>query len=66
MDEDIGTELLSIADVARRVGSSEQTVRIWIRSGLLLGLRLPGEWRVRGSDLEEWLASRLHEPVQGD
>ena len=66
MEKEIGIELLSIADVARRVGSSEQTVRIWIRSGLLPGLRLPGEWRIRRSDFEEWLDSRVHEPVQGD
>lgn len=57
--------LLSVAEVARRLDVSEETVRRWLREGRLPGYRLGGGrsgWRISESDLAEFLRSTRHEP----
>ena len=51
------TELLSPAEVARRLGVHRGSVYRWIGDGELPALRLgqDGPLRVRGDALEEWL-----------
>jgi excisionase family DNA binding protein len=49
--------LLSVREVARMLGVSENTVRGWARSGHLPGCRLGGIpiWRFRPADIERYL-----------
>ncbi len=51
--------LLTVADVARRVRVSRETVRRWLRAGELRGLRLGGTklgYRIRAADLDRFLS----------
>ncbi len=51
-------KLLKPEDVAERLNVTAFTVREWLRNGKLKGIRLAGKvWRVRPSDLEEFLAA---------
>lgn len=47
--------LLSVPEVARRLGVRQETVRTWLREGRLVGSKLPGSdhhhWRVKRSSL---------------
>jgi excisionase family DNA binding protein len=50
--------LLTVPEVAERLRVSEYTVRDWLRTGRLQGLRPGGPrvgWRVRSSALERFL-----------
>lgn len=48
-------DLLTLRDVAERLGRSERTIRRWRREGLLPAVRIAGTVRVRLSDLERAL-----------
>ncbi len=63
MAENDRPEWLTVADVARRLQVSEETVRRWIRAGELPVLSLdPGTpragYRIRESDLEHFYEGR--------
>jgi excisionase family DNA binding protein len=46
---------LTVRDVAREYGVQSKTVRVWIRSGTLAAIRLPGgEFRFRRHHLDEF------------
>lgn len=47
--------LLTVQEVAERLRLSTRTVRLWLQTGRLKGLRVGGRWRVRDSDLMEFL-----------
>lgn len=47
--------LLTVQEVADRLRLSARTVRLWLQTGRLKGLRVGGRWRVRESDLMEFL-----------
>lgn len=51
-------QLLSLEDVASRLQVSDQTVRRWIKSGKLAAYKPGLEWRIKPSDLEEFLQAR--------
>ena len=51
-------QLLSLEDVAGRLQVSDQTVRRWIKSGKLAAYKPGLEWRIKPSDLDEFLQSR--------
>jgi excisionase family DNA binding protein len=51
-------QLLSLEDVAGRLQVSDQTVRRWIKSGKLPAYKPGLEWRIKPSDLEEFLQAR--------
>jgi len=51
-------QLLSLDDVASRLQVSDQTVRRWIKSGKLAAYKPGLEWRIKPSDLEEFLRAR--------
>jgi excisionase family DNA binding protein len=55
-------QLLSLEDVARRLQVSDQTVRRWIKSGKLAAYKPGLEWRIKPSDLEEFLRAREVRP----
>jgi excisionase family DNA binding protein len=54
---------LSLEDVAERLQVSDRTVRRWVKDGKLAAYKPGREWRIRPSDLEEFLESRK---VQSD
>jgi len=48
-------KLLTPAQVAERLQSTERTVYEWIRGGKLTALKLGRLWRIRQDDLEAFL-----------
>ena len=70
-------EYLTIEEAASRVKVKPDTLRLWLRSGRLKGLKAGRLWRVKTTDLEAFLeqsakkALERHDPVpdhaaQGD
>lgn len=59
--------LLTVAQVAERLGAHPETIRRWLAAGRLRGT-LPGGdrfgWRIRESDLDAFLSA--HEPGDGE
>jgi excisionase family DNA binding protein len=59
-------QTFTVAEVAKRLRTSEATIRAWLRSGKLGGYRLGGDkigWRVSESDLARFIqASRGRQP----
>jgi excisionase family DNA binding protein len=56
--------LLSLEDVADRLQVSDQSVRRWIKAGKLAAYKPGLEWRIRPSDLEDFLETRSYPKVQ--
>lgn len=49
-------ELLSVAQVAKRLGLRKETVRLYIAAGRLPALRIPGGfYRIRKEELDRFL-----------
>ncbi len=46
---------LSVAEIARQLNISEDTVRRWIKSGKLEALELGGQYRIHPQDYEKFL-----------
>jgi excisionase family DNA binding protein len=55
-------QFLSLEDVAARLQVSDQTVRRWIKSGKLTAYKPGLEYRIRATDLEEFLRAREVRP----
>lgn len=53
--------LLTVEDVAERLGMTQETVRRWLRKGDLRGVRLAKRlgWRIRERDLEAFIEDHL-------
>ncbi len=52
---------LTTAEIAKRLSLTERTIRDWLRSGRLPGIRLGSSragWRIREADLDAFLAQR--------
>jgi excisionase family DNA binding protein len=56
--------LLSLEDVANRLQVSDQSVRRWIKAGKLAAYKPGLEWRIRPSDLENFLQAHSYPKVQ--
>jgi excisionase family DNA binding protein len=56
-----GDELLTVEQIANRMKVTPETVRRWLRSRKLRGVRLSDKagWRIRASELERFLASMV-------
>ncbi len=55
--------MLTVEEVARRLATSEETIRRWLRSGRLRGVRLGATragWRVSEADLAAFLSERAN------
>ena len=47
--------MLSVKDIAKTLSVSENTVRRWIAEGKIKGLKFGRQWRLRPSDMAQWL-----------
>ncbi len=60
-------KLLTVAEAAEALSLNPQTVRVWLRSGKLRGLRTNegknGQWRVPESAVREPLIPNAFKPV---
>jgi excisionase family DNA binding protein len=53
--------MLTVGEVARRLATGEETIRRWLRSGRLRGVRLGqtrAGWRISEADLDAFLRVR--------
>src|SRR4051812_36448786 len=57
-------QMLSLEEVAERLQVSDQTVRRWIKSGRLRAYKPGLEWRIRPSDLDAFLETRISPKAQ--
>ena len=51
-----GTELITVSQAAEALSASTQTIRNWIRSGRLRGVRVGNRFLVPGGEIERMLA----------
>ena len=66
MREEKNTDrLLSTEEVAERLNVSPLTVRKWLRSGRLRGIKVSVLWRVRESDLNAFIKAFNDEKRSG-
>lgn len=56
-NEGMNKQLLTTHETASELLISEDTLRRWLREGVLPGIKLPSRagWRVRRQDLEAWI-----------
>ncbi len=54
----VNDRFLKVPDIARELDIEEETVREWLRKGLLAGYRVGKEWRIAREDYEAFLAKR--------
>ncbi|WP_374709331.1 helix-turn-helix domain-containing protein [Desmospora profundinema] len=47
--------MLTPEEAAERLAVSPNTIRKWLRSGKLQGYKLPNVWRIRESDLNQFI-----------
>lgn len=55
--------MLTVEEVAKRLSTSEETIRRWLRSGRLRGIRLGATragWRITETDLAAFLQERTN------
>ena len=52
------TEWLTVEQIAGELGVHPETIREYIRDGLLLAVQLKRSYRIRRSDYEDFLKSR--------
>jgi excisionase family DNA binding protein len=57
--------LLTLADAARLLQVSTRTLHRMIRSGDLPALKVGGQWRLRESQLQQWVEHRETSAVVG-
>ena len=61
----MATDLLTVEEAATRLKMNPQTVRRWIRRGLLPAAKVGGkEWRIRAEDLDLQLTKPTPEEMQ--
>jgi len=57
------TELLSVAEAARRLERSTEQVRRYLREGRLGGRRLGGQWFIEAATLDAFLVALRERPT---
>jgi len=48
-------QFLTTAQIARRIGLHEATVRLWMRDGRLPAVKMGSEWRMTEGELTRWM-----------
>ena len=51
-------KLLTVKQVAAQLNTTTRTVQKWLQTGQLKGMKLVREWRIKQSDLDDWLERR--------
>lgn len=51
----IDIELYSVAEVARKLQVSDETIYRWLKSGNLKAVKIGGQWRIKESELRRLL-----------
>jgi len=54
---------VTVEEVARQLRVHPQSVRRWLRSGVLVGASVGNAWRIRPEAVESFLAGRLGRPT---
>jgi excisionase family DNA binding protein len=55
---DAKEKLVSVEDVAEYIGVKRDTVRNWIRQGLIPGYKIGKLWKLKMPEVEAWISSR--------
>ena len=55
-------KMLSVEEVSKQLGLSQDSVLRRLRQGTLTGYNLEGTWRVKQSDLDKYLEERKNQP----
>jgi excisionase family DNA binding protein len=67
MDQKVDNiRLLSLADAARLLQVSTRTLQRMIRGKKLPAFKLGGQWRIRESQLQQWVELRENNAIQGE
>ena len=53
-------ELLTVEEVAQKLKMHPDTVARLLRTGKIPGYKIEGSWRVKLSELEQWIEERKH------
>jgi excisionase family DNA binding protein len=59
-------DVLTLAEAAGRAKVAVKTMREWLRTGKLKGIKAGKLWRVRASDLEHFFEASAHQQVRRD
>lgn len=59
-------KLLTPEEVAERLVLSPNTIRTWLRTGKIKGIKAGRLWRIKESDLQEFLTPAVHEDESTD
>jgi excisionase family DNA binding protein len=59
-------EYLTVEEAASRVKVKPDTLRLWLRTGRLKGLKAGRLWRVKTTDLEAFLEQSAKKALEGD
>lgn len=51
----ISVELMDLKEAARYLKLNYETVRLWAKAGKIPAFKTGGLWRIRRSDLEDWI-----------
>lgn len=51
-------DYLSVEEVAEELGVVNDTVRSWLKLGLLRGYKLGRPWRIKRNDLDQFMSER--------
>jgi excisionase family DNA binding protein len=54
---------LTVNEIAEELRVKPRTVRLWLDSGALRGIKAGRQWRVRPEDLEAFVAQSAQRPV---
>jgi len=55
---EVSDKLLSVEEVAERLGVTPDTIRHWIRTKALIAIRLGNKYKIRESELNRFLDER--------
>jgi excisionase family DNA binding protein len=67
MDQKVDNiRLLSLADAARLLQVSTRTLQRMIRGKKLPAFKLGGQWRIRESQLQQWVELRENNATEGE
>jgi excisionase family DNA binding protein len=58
------SDILTLEEAAARVKVKPRTIRIWLQTGKLKGIKAGKLWRIRAEDLEAFLEQSAKAPLR--